>query len=248
MNFLYRNLDFLLEQTNTSRKTLIKEFDLGFYEVKNLLSDKAYPSPDTLIKISEYFDVSIDDLLKKDLAAQQSKPQQVLRFLVLDVDGVMTDGGMYYSENGDEIKKFNVKDGMAITELLKRGIKVGFMSSGTNKKLVKRRADLFGVKQVYVGTQRKIEVMKKWCAELAIDMQETAYIGDDINDRELMEQVGVSACPANAVLGIKRISNVVLKHKGGDACVREFAEEYLFNENAPFNQLTPSANNTPHDA
>ena len=149
------------------------------------------------------------------------------KFLALDIDGVLTDGGMYYTESGDEFKKFNTKDGMGIKLAIAKGITVGFLSSGKNKNLINNRAKLLGVNYVYVGFDEKLTVLNQWCAKLKINLEEVAYIGDDINDLTIISAVGFSACPADAVEKVKKIVNVVLKKNGGDGCVREFIENYL---------------------
>jgi 3-deoxy-D-manno-octulosonate 8-phosphate phosphatase (KDO 8-P phosphatase) len=156
------------------------------------------------------------------------KPRLPIKFLVLDVDGVLTDGGIYLTERGDVFKKFNVKDGVAIQQLVKSGIDVGFISSAKkSKKLLKTRAKMLGVKFVYSGDKEKLSVLSKWCAKLKIDFKEVSYIGDDINDLKVISTVGFSACPADAVTQIKKAVNVVLRKKGGEACVREFIDLYL---------------------
>ena len=86
-----------------------------------------------------------------------------IKFLILDIDGVLTDGGMYYSEGGDEFKKFNTKDGLGIQRIIKKhGIHVGIISHGQNIKLIKRRADLLGIEHVYAGKENKLSVLKSW--------------------------------------------------------------------------------------
>src|SRR5438105_848886 len=108
-----------------------------------------------------------------------------IKFLVLDVDGVLTDGGMYYSNSGDEFKKFNTKDGMRIKQAIKKGIKVGFLSNGKNTVLIGNRAALLGVEFVYVGFDNKIKVLNEWMEQLKFGYSDIAYIGDDINDAEI---------------------------------------------------------------
>ncbi len=151
-----------------------------------------------------------------------------IKLLVLDVDGVMTDGGMYYTENGDQFKKFNAKDGMAIKVVQKKGMKVAFLSSGSTEHIIQNRANTLGVEHVYVGPKPKIDVLYDWCRELGITIEDVAYVGDDINDLEVLEAVGFSGCPADAVEQVRLKANVVLRRKGGDACVREFVDEHLF--------------------
>lgn len=150
-----------------------------------------------------------------------------IRFLVLDVDGVMTDGGMYYTESGDEFKRFNTKDGMAIRHLTKSGFPVAFLSSGKNQNIVRNRAELLGVQHVYVGFEEKLGILEAWRVQLGLQWHEIAYIGDDVNDAVVMQKVGLAACPSDAVDHIKSIASVHLKNKGGDACVREFIETYI---------------------
>ncbi len=150
-----------------------------------------------------------------------------IRFLVLDVDGVMTDGGMYYTESGDQFKKFNTKDGMGIQRAIKAGLKVAFLSSGSQAMIVRGRAKTLGVEHIYVGPRPKIDVLNEWCREFDLRMDQVAYIGDDVNDIEVMDAVAFSGCPADAVEAVKMKANVVLRRKGGDACVREFVDEHL---------------------
>jgi YrbI family 3-deoxy-D-manno-octulosonate 8-phosphate phosphatase len=151
-----------------------------------------------------------------------------IKFLVLDVDGVLTDGGMYYTESGDEFKKFNAKDGLAIRRLTKAGIPVGIISHGHLSKLINKRAELLGIKHVYVGMGvKKMDILINWCNELKIDLNDVAYIGDDINDLEVLQAVGVSACPDDAVFKVKNNVHHVLQNNGGQACVREFIDEYF---------------------
>lgn len=163
-------------------------------------------------------------------SAFDSLATQNITFLVLDVDGVMTDGGMYYTEMGDQFKKFNTKDGMAIKIARVKGMEVAFLSSGSTEHIIQNRAKTLGVERVYVGPRPKIEVLTEWCAELGVTMENVAYVGDDINDLEVMDAVGFSGCPADAVEAIKLNVNVILTRNGGDACVREFVDEYLFPE------------------
>ena len=150
-----------------------------------------------------------------------------IKFLVLDVDGVMTDGGMYYTETGDQFKKFNTKDGMAIKIAQKNGMKIGFLSSGTTEHIIQNRAKTLGVEYVYVGPKPKIDVLKDWCTELGITTENVAYVGDDINDLEVLDVVGFLGCPADAIEEVKTKVNVILERKGGDACIREFYDRHL---------------------
>jgi 3-deoxy-D-manno-octulosonate 8-phosphate phosphatase (KDO 8-P phosphatase) len=160
---------------------------------------------------------------------QNVPPGSTIRFLVLDVDGTLTDGGMYISESGDEFKRFNTKDGMAIKHLTKRGFPVAFLSSGLGKVMVQRRADMLGVTRCFVGEGAKLPILDAWRTELGLSWNEIAYIGDDVNDQECINQVGFSACPGDAHPSIRSTVNVVLEQPGGQACVREFIDQYLTN-------------------
>ncbi len=150
-----------------------------------------------------------------------------IKFLTLDVDGVLTDGGVYITENGDIAKKFNVKDGAGIRRAIKSGITVGFISAGKSKKLLNARAKMLGVKHVYAGDEEKVIILAEWCRKLKINFNEVAHIADDTNDLNILSKVGVSACPADAVKEVKAIAKIHLKAKGGDGCVREFIDNYL---------------------
>ena len=147
--------------------------------------------------------------------------------LALDVDGVMTDGGMYYTDSGEEVKRFDTKDGRGIIHLMKEGVEVVVISSGFKTTIIENRCKTLGIKKFYVGTDPKIGILQQFCQELGIDMQNVAYIGDDINDRDIINSVGFSACPADAVGSIKKIVDVVLSKNGGYGCIREFIDEHL---------------------
>ncbi|MEM1986756.1 MAG: HAD hydrolase family protein, partial [Nitrososphaeria archaeon] len=141
-----------------------------------------------------------------------------------------TDGGMYYGENGEELKKFNTHDGKGFELLRKAGIKTGIITS-ENSKIVESRAKKLKIDYVYLGVEHedKLKIAKEICEKEGISLDEVAYIGDDINCKELLEAVGLAACPANAVKDIKNIPNIIkLTKKGGDGAVREFVE-VIFN-------------------
>jgi YrbI family 3-deoxy-D-manno-octulosonate 8-phosphate phosphatase len=147
--------------------------------------------------------------------------------LILDVDGVMTDAGMYVSENGDTLKKFNAKDGMAILQLTKNNFQVGIISSGFKGELVRQRAELLKIQHFYLGRKPKIDILKSWCKNLNIGLHQVAMIGDDVNDLEILSQIGFSACPADAVPKVVATVDCILNKKGGEGCVREFIEEIM---------------------
>lgn len=179
------------------------------------------PTLAELNNLAEKSGYALEHLIQFNLSAEELMWSNI-RIVLLDVDGVLTEGGMFYTERGDEFKRFDTKDGMAIKEAMKQGIEFGIISSGINKNIIQHRADMFGIKHVYVGTEPKLKIAEKWLDELGFNWIEVAYIGDDINDLEMIAKSGVSACPADAASRVKSEVSFVLKSKGGHGCVREF--------------------------
>lgn len=182
--------------------------------------------------VCEEYDVDMLSLIFKPMYRPDlwNKKIEKLKLLVLDVDGVMTDGGMYYTESGDQFKKYNTKDGMAIQHLVKENFQLAIISSGFKGEMVKARAELLGIQFCYVGRDTKMEILKQHCAGLGISLENVAIIGDDINDLEIIKNVGFSACPSDAVNAVKGHVDVVLTKKGGDGCVREFIDSYILKQ------------------
>ena len=180
--------------------------------------------------ITEEYELDLHALLFKPLFKNEYLTEKLakIKLLILDVDGVMTDGGMIFSENADQQKKFNTKDGMGIIEVVKQGeVEVGIISSGFTGGLVHKRAEMLGMKRCYVGRDAKISVLESWMEEMQISLEEVAILGDDINDLGIMRLAGFSACPADAVEVVKKQVDVILSLKGGQGCVREFIDNYL---------------------
>jgi N-acylneuraminate cytidylyltransferase len=158
-----------------------------------------------------------------------TKKQIKIKLFLSDVDGTLTDAGMYYGENGEELKKFNTHDGKGFELLRKAGIKTGIITS-ENTKIVENRAKKMKVDYLYQGLEHKgkLDIAKEICEKENITLQEVAYIGDDINCKELLESVGLKACPANTLDKIKVIPNIIkLSKEGGNGAVREFIEIIL---------------------
>jgi YrbI family 3-deoxy-D-manno-octulosonate 8-phosphate phosphatase len=151
------------------------------------------------------------------------------KLIATDIDGVWTDGGMYYSESGEELKRFNTYDsaGVVFSHLL--GIPVAIIT-GEPSLAVKRRAEKLKVDFCHTGIKDKLSVMNGICAELGIGLADVAYIGDDINDARLLQAVGDSACPSSAPAYIQRICGRVLSKAGGEGVFREFVEGILARE------------------
>ncbi|MEX2485553.1 MAG: HAD-IIIA family hydrolase [Brumimicrobium sp.] len=146
-----------------------------------------------------------------------------------DIDGVWTDGGMYYDETGNEWKKFNTSDSAGILLAKKLNIPTAIIT-GEDTKIVDRRAKKLNVEYIYQGVSNKVKVANDLCLELNIELRETAYIGDDIGDWELLKNVGFSACPSNAPSYIKEIVHYVTKKNGGEGAFREFVEKIISND------------------
>ena len=146
---------------------------------------------------------------------------------MMDVDGVLTDAGMYYAQDGNEIKKFSTYDGKGIELLKKAGIKTAIITS-ENTKIVENRAKKLKIDYLYQGVQDKVKIAKKICALEGINLDHCAYIGDDINDIDLLEIVGYASCPKNARHHVKNINNIIkLDSYGGNGAVRDFIEMIL---------------------
>ena len=152
---------------------------------------------------------------------------KLIRLAIFDVDGVLTDGGMLYTESGDEFKKFNAKDGLAIRRVKQRGIQTGIISHGYNSKLIQRRAERLHIELLEVSQVPKLQTLSLWCEKLKISYDNVCFIGDDVNDEDILKAVGFSACPADAVDEVKNMVHVVMQKKGGDGCVRELIDLYL---------------------
>ena len=153
----------------------------------------------------------------------------VIKLFATDVDGTLTDGCMYYVENGLELKKFNFQDGMGFKLLRDAGVRTAIITSEISS-IVKKRADKLKIDYLYMGVWAKLDYIKKLCDDLSITLDEVAYIGDDINDLELLEAVKYKACPLNAVKKVKEIKNIkIIDCNGGNGAVRNFIE-YLLDE------------------
>jgi YrbI family 3-deoxy-D-manno-octulosonate 8-phosphate phosphatase len=149
----------------------------------------------------------------------------MIKLFIMDVDGVLTDASMYYSNNGDELKRFSTYDGMAMEFLRQKGIKTAIITS-ENTKIVENRARKIKIDYLFQGVVDKLSVAKSLCKKEKISLQnDVAYIGDDVNDMQLLQEVKYKACPSNAMKDVKSIEGIFqLKAKGGDGVVREFVE------------------------
>ena len=149
-----------------------------------------------------------------------------IRLLATDVDGVLTDGGMYYSETGDELKKFNTRDGMGI-KLLQRAGLITALITQEETKLVARRGEKLAIPEVHQGARDKLAVLRSIVARHGLTLREVAYIGDDVNDLETLKAVGFSASPADGLPPVLKAVGYVCRKKGGEGAVREVADLIL---------------------
>lgn len=163
-------------------------------------------------------------------ALRTYKFTRMIKLVLTDIDGVWTDGGMYYDQTGNEWKKFNTSDSAGVVFLRLLNIPAGIIT-GENTEIVRRRAEKLKISRLYMGVMNKLEVAEKLCAELQISLHEVAYIGDDLNDAVLLEAVGFSAIPANAPGYMDRFAKLRLTKNGGDGAFREFVEILLEKEN-----------------
>lgn len=151
-----------------------------------------------------------------------------IRLIISDVDGVLTDGHIYITDSGEQMRSFYVRDGLAMKALMKHGFKVGIITAALTSGAVETRAKMLGVDFLYVGLDEKVKIVDQWRKKLKLKWENIAYIGDDLIDMDVMKKAGFSACPADAVAKVKKIASVTLKTKGGWGCFREMTEKYFY--------------------
>ncbi|MFT7004431.1 MAG: 3-deoxy-D-manno-octulosonate 8-phosphate phosphatase (KDO 8-P phosphatase) [Sulfurimonas sp.] len=147
----------------------------------------------------------------------------MIKLIILDVDGCLSDGKLIYSADSIESKSFNVKDGLGISTWIKIGGQVAIIT-GRNSSIVQKRAQELGVQHIYQGIKDKDRVLKELVVSLGLEFYEVGAIGDDLNDYNMLNLVGKSFTPKNGVKEIKEIVNTVLVHNGGDGAVREMID------------------------
>lgn len=208
----------------TGREALLK--------TQNRISGKIRPyemDEATYFEIDEPSDWGI---VEGQLEKRQAKERNTLRdcpeirMFLSDCDGCLTDGGMYYSENGDELKKFSTVDGMGFRLLKERGIITGIIT-GEDRELNRRRAEKLGVDILRMGVKDKAAVIRELSKEYDIPLENIAYVGDDINDYNAVRQVGWGCCVANAIMSVKQAAKYISKARGGSGAVREIIDQIL---------------------
>jgi 3-deoxy-D-manno-octulosonate 8-phosphate phosphatase (KDO 8-P phosphatase) len=149
-----------------------------------------------------------------------------IKLILTDIDGVWTDGGMYYDQTGNEWKKFHTYDSAGVLFAQKLGIPVGIITGETTE-IVQRRAKKLNIDYLFQGVKDKLVVVQELCNQLNIKLDEVAYVGDDLNDIKVLKAVGISATPATAPHYIQQYASLILTKGGGDGCFREFVEKIL---------------------
>ena len=202
----------------TSKKSLLQSKNRISGNIKAVEMNEA-----SFFEIDEPNDwIIIETLMNK---AQMNKLEfiQGVKLFLTDCDGCLTDGGMYYSEYGDEMKKFNTKDGMGFKLLKELGILTGILT-GENVGLNRRRSEKLHLDIYESGCKDKASVIHDICKKRNISLDNVIYIGDDVNDIEAMKLVGFSCCPADAIQPVNEIADYVATTKGGEGVIREIVE------------------------
>jgi len=152
---------------------------------------------------------------------------QKIKLLVLDVDGVLTDGSISYTNAGQEIKTFNAKDGQGVVNLTKLGLDVAIITA-RNSTIVQKRATDLGIQHVFQGVTNKLEKLDELKTTLGLQYSEIAYMGDDLPDIPILQKVAIKACPNDAVDDVKKICNFRSSKNGGRGAVRELADHIYY--------------------
>ncbi len=149
-----------------------------------------------------------------------------LKLFATDVDGVLTDAGMYYGESGEEFKKFNTRDGMGMKLLQAEGVIIAFIT-GEQTNIVARRAKKLGITEVFQGATDKVAVLTHLSKKLSIPFEHMAYMGDDVNDVAALQSVGYAAAPADCVDQVRQVVHYICRKNGGEGVVREVIDMIL---------------------
>ena len=196
---------------------------------KNRISGniRAYEMDETTyLEIDEPGDWEVIEKLLKDRNRKDEMELPEIKMFLADCDGCLTDGGMYYSENGDELKRFNTLDGMGFRLLRERGILTGIIT-GENRELNRRRMKKLELDIYEEGVTDKLAVVKRLCEKYNISLQNVAYVGDDINDLAVIRAVGFGFSVPNGIQEVKEAARCVVRRSGGQGAVREAADMIL---------------------
>ncbi|KFM20115.1 3-deoxy-D-manno-octulosonate 8-phosphate phosphatase KdsC protein [Marine Group I thaumarchaeote SCGC AAA799-P11] len=174
---------------------------------------------------------SVENLIKNQINLKFliNEKAKNIKIILTDVDGVLSDGGRYYSKNGEIIKKFHTRDGMGVNVLLRNKIKTVIVTKETSP-IVKKWAKDMNISHIYNGVIKKESILTKVCKTFKVMPSEIAYIGDDINDLELMKKVGFSGTPKNSDFSTKKIVDYICENNAGQTAFREFADIILYSK------------------
>jgi len=164
--------------------------------------------------------------MKQKLTSSPSVKEkaQKIRLVLTDVDGVLTDTGVYYSDAGEAMKRFSIRDGMGVERLRQiADVETGIVT-GEESASIRKRAQKLQIVELHLGIKRKVEALEEIILRIPVSLEQIAYIGDDMNDFEIIKSVGLSACPCDAFPAIKKIVDFVCSTGGGHGAFREFAE------------------------
>ncbi|MEZ4799879.1 MAG: HAD-IIIA family hydrolase [Flavobacteriales bacterium] len=151
---------------------------------------------------------------------------QAATTFIFDVDGIFTNNIVYLSADGEQMRTANVRDGYAVQLAVKKGLRIAIISGGKSE-AVRKRFEGLGVKDVFLGSSNKIEILKNYLSDNNLKEEEVCYMGDDIPDYHVMKTVGLACCPSDAVAEIKSVSTYISPFKGGEGCVRDILEQAL---------------------
>lgn len=174
--------------------------------------------------------VIIENLMKGKNGS--SKKKEKIKMFLTDCDGCLTDGGMYYSENGDELKKFNTRDGMGFQLLREKGILTGIVT-GEDRKLNRNRAEKLKLNILEMGVKDKASKIRELCVRYGVSLEEVAYVGDDLNDIEALKLVGFPCCVNNAAEEVKEVVAYISEKNGGEGAIREIINQILREQESP---------------
>ena len=205
----------------TSRERLLATGNRISGKIRALEMDE-----DTFFEIDEPSDWLIIEALMKKKGLGEKKPHADIRMFLTDCDGCLTDGGMYYSEKGDELKKFNTRDGKGFALLKERGVLTGIVT-GENVDLNRRRVEKLRLDVYIPGCTDKLQAVRQLCDEYGIGLENVLYIGDDIMDIPLLKEAGFSACPADAHPSVRKAVGYVSSFDGGRGVIRDVADMIL---------------------
>jgi YrbI family 3-deoxy-D-manno-octulosonate 8-phosphate phosphatase len=162
-------------------------------------------------------------LNRAETASDRARRARNVRLLCVDVDGVLTDAGMYYGPDGEVLKKFNTRDGMGLARVREAGVAVAIIS-GEDNAIVHARAAKLNIDDVFSGIANKRGVVEDLCVRQNLTLDEVAFVGDDLNDLSALECVGLACAVADAAEPVKAIAHYVTRHRGGDGAVREVCD------------------------